>query len=160
MVRQMFVEESLHLMVDVFSSLICSKRADVLWLDACSCQESTICVDEVILACNKFAMFGTWPCAYEDCKVLISAYGWYAHFAWEIRINVLPWSGCWSCVSCWCWGPLVSSCFGSDAYRTFHFWHFRWRLWNPSMLSNRARLSRYALDVGGCLEDLFDLERG
>jgi len=59
MVRQMFVEESLHLMVDVFSSLICSKRADVLWLDACSCQKSTICVDEVILACNKFAMFGT-----------------------------------------------------------------------------------------------------
>ena len=27
------------------------------------------------------------------------------------------------------------------------------------MLSNRARLSRYALDVGGCLEDLFDLDR-
>ena len=24
-----------------------------------------------------------------------------------------------------------SSSFGSDAYRTFHFWHFRWRLWNP-----------------------------
>ena len=35
-------------MVDEFSSLICSQSANVLWLDACSCQESTICVDEVI----------------------------------------------------------------------------------------------------------------
>ena len=25
---------------------------------------------------------------------------------------------------------LVSGCFGSDAYRTFHFWHFGGRLWN------------------------------
>ena len=46
-------------MVDEFSSLICSKSADVLWLDAWSGQESTLRVDEVIFACNKFAMFGT-----------------------------------------------------------------------------------------------------
>ena len=46
-------------MVDEFSSLICSQSANVVWLDAGSCQESTICVDEVIFVGKKFAMFGS-----------------------------------------------------------------------------------------------------
>jgi len=44
--------------VDVLVSLVCLECADVLWLDACRGQKSAICVDKVIVARDKFAMFG------------------------------------------------------------------------------------------------------
>ena len=45
-------------MVDIFIFLVCVECADVLWLDVRRGQKSTVCVDKVILASDKFTMFG------------------------------------------------------------------------------------------------------
>jgi len=44
--------------VDVLVSLVFLECVDVFWLDARRGQKSAICVDKVILASDKFAIFG------------------------------------------------------------------------------------------------------